>query len=98
MEGLKAKYSNFKNAYTTLGKFINARKEIKNISIQSLDANDIYAALIAKHFELAFETGWKFAKTYLEEINDVHATSPKAVFRECYKLGLISEETATVDK
>jgi nucleotidyltransferase substrate binding protein (TIGR01987 family) len=49
-----------------------------------------------QRFEYTFESLWKLAKAYLEELEGVIANSPKQVFREALKTGLLSAaETET---
>lgn len=46
-------------------------------------------AAIIQHFELTYETCWKFLKRYLYEVHATEALSARSVFKECYGLGLI---------
>lgn len=58
--------------------------------------DDIKKSLIAsyiKHFELCYETAWKFLQAYLAEKHMIKIDSPKKIFRECFALGIIDEDT-----
>ncbi|MCD6413450.1 MAG: nucleotidyltransferase substrate binding protein [Elusimicrobia bacterium] len=44
-----------------------------------------------QRFEYTFEAMWKFLKEFLKEMEGIVANSPKAVFREAFGIGLISE-------
>lgn len=70
MESLNRKYENFKKCYAALGKSINTQHELEALSldlnnplIQNLPETVI--AGVVKHFELTYETAWKFLKEYL---------------------------------
>lgn len=83
MEDLKKKYNNFKNSYESLGNVIKLQEQLSDMAQQNPVAQDLFTAGVIKHFELAYETGWKFLKQYLLEIYEVDITSPKQVFRAC---------------
>lgn len=93
MESLDRKYENFKKCYETLGKAINTQNELENMSLNESVQNllETVNAGVIKHFELAYETGWKFLKEYLFITYNKEALSPKAVFRMCEELGLFSQ-------
>lgn len=55
----------------------------------SLDEQASLVAAMIKHFELCFETAWKFLKEYLQYKYGQKIDSPKKVFRECFVLKII---------
>jgi|SRR5581483_3726686 len=83
MEILKKKYDNFKNCYESLGNVILVQEQLSTIAAQNPIAQDLFTAGVIKHFELAYETAWKFLKQYLLETYEIDITSPKQVFRSC---------------
>lgn len=50
-------------------------------------------ASIIKHYELCYESLWKFLKLYLEKRYAEIEDSPKKVFRKCFAVGLMDEQT-----
>lgn len=52
--------------------------------------NDYMRAAAIKAFEICFDLSWKYLQARLQE-DGLSANSPKAVFREAGKSGLISE-------
>lgn len=89
MEDLTHKYNNFKKCYESLGNIIDLYKQlIDTVPEDDFVAQDLFNGGMIKHFELAYETGWKFLKEYLSEKYDHEALSPKTVFRACdvYKI------------
>jgi len=83
MEALNHKYSNFKKCYEALGNVIVVQEELHYIALANPIANDLFKAGVIKHFELAYETAWKFLKQYLAEVYGQELSSPKSVFRAC---------------
>lgn len=70
-------------------------RSIKTFSRTDIDS-DIRESLVAsliKHFEMCYEASWKFLKFYLEARYTEVVDSPKKVFRQCFALGLLNEET-----
>jgi len=57
------------------------------------DVRENLVASIVKHFEMSYESSWKFLKLYLEVRYSEIVDSPKKVFRECFALGVIDEKT-----
>ena len=52
---------------------------------------DLVLSGVIKHFELTYETAWKFLKEYLHQVHGPVITSPRAVFRTCYEYQILSE-------
>jgi nucleotidyltransferase substrate binding protein (TIGR01987 family) len=85
MEGLTHKYNNFKKCYETLGNVIKLQEQLQINTASNPVMQDLITAGVIKHFELAYETAWKFLKEYLANVHNCEALSPKQVFRECEK-------------
>lgn len=83
MDPLKRKYDNLKQRYENLGKAITMQEQLQNIAKENIDAKNLFLAGVIQHFELAYETAWKFLKQYLTENHGSTAASPKQIFREC---------------
>lgn len=83
MEDLKHKYENFKKCYETLGEVIQLQQELEATLAENPIAQKLLIAGVVKHFELAYETGWKFLKEYLAQKYNHESFSPKAIFRAC---------------
>jgi nucleotidyltransferase substrate binding protein (TIGR01987 family) len=88
MEALEIKYSNFKNCYTSLGNVIALQKDLYELAADNPIADNLFTAGVIKHFELTYETCWKFLKLYLTEKYGADIASTKQIFRACetYKL------------
>ena len=57
------------------------------------DIREHLVASIIKHFEMCYDSSWKFLKLYLEiQYTDI-VDSPKKVFRQCFARGIITEST-----
>ncbi len=56
--------------------------------------DDITRDAAIQRFEYTFETTWKTAQAYLREREFVQAASPRAVIRESFKVGLLTEDAA----
>lgn len=65
-------------------------KASKNSQIPHLE--EVLSASVIKHFELAYETGWKFLKEYLQHIHGIEALSPKSAFRGAFSAGILPEK------
>ena len=55
---------------------------------------EVYHDSIIKRFELAYETFWKYLKTYLVSHYGVDAAAPREVFRTCLRLKVVNEQEA----
>lgn len=91
MEILNEKYQNFLNAYNSLGRSLEVQKQLQAIAAKNSDLQDLFIAGIIQHFELTYETAWKFLKQYLKHVHGVDIASPKAVFRSCREMNVLSE-------
>ena len=83
MDALENKYDNFKRCYENLGKAIAMQEQLQQIAADNVDAKNLFSAGVIKHFELTYETAWKFLKQHLTAVYGSTATSPKQIFREC---------------
>ncbi len=83
MNKLDNKLFNFKNAVASLKEAVDQYR-LHNSSI-------IRDGLIQR-FEFTYELSWKTTKVYLENLGIVDKNSPKAVIKEAYAQGLISNE------
>jgi len=92
MEGLIHKYENFKKCYESLGRVIELQKEFEQLAIDNPVAQDLFTAGVIKHFELAYETAWKFLKEYLAEKYNHEVLSPKTTFRACEEYRLFPQK------
>ncbi len=73
--GLQHKYDNFKKCYEALGKVIELQEQLKISAAANPIMQDLVNAGVIKHFELAYETAWKFLKEYLTYTYDSKETS-----------------------
>lgn len=92
MEALERKYNNFKKSYKSLGRVIDVQKQLSAIAAQNNDANDLFISGIIQHFEITYETAWKFLKEYLMEVHGSDIASPKQVFRACETYRIFPED------
>jgi nucleotidyltransferase substrate binding protein (TIGR01987 family) len=90
MEALSIKYTNFLKAYKALDRAIKVLE--RSIHHVPQDMHDTIVAGVIKHFELAYETAWKFLKQYLESALGIEVASPKAVFRACYEYKILPQD------
>jgi nucleotidyltransferase substrate binding protein (TIGR01987 family) len=92
MEILKHKYDNFKKCYDALGNIIEMQKKLNNIALENPVADDLFRSGVIKHFELAYETAWKFLKQYIADVYHQDLVSPKAVFRACEQYQIFPQQ------
>jgi nucleotidyltransferase substrate binding protein (TIGR01987 family) len=91
MQELEHKYDNFKKIYEALNRAIQTQKKLEISAASNPVMQDLITAGVIKHFELAYETAWKFLKEYLSYKYDCKETSPKPIFRECHKYQIFPE-------
>ena len=89
MERLKNKHEKFIKSLQALDRSIkiSLRDTIQEEMRQSLVASNV------KHFEMCYESAWKFLQLYLEQKYNQQLNSPKKIFRECFALGIIDSDT-----
>lgn len=90
MEGLENKYDNFKKCYEALGNVIELQEQLEISAASNPVMQNLITAGVIKHFELTYETAWKFLKEYLAKTYNCEALSSKQVFRECEKYQIFS--------
>ena len=89
MEKLIYKYHKFIHTLNALERSIKVflRTDIDDEIRENLTAG------IIKHFEMCYESSWKYLKHYLEINCNQIANSPKKIFRECFIFNLLDEQT-----
>jgi len=91
MEELKLKYEHAQKAI----KSIKAALERAKKSFEDELAKEMAQESIIKRFEYSIDTLWKYLKLYLLIKHGVEQKSPKQVFKECFRVGLITEDQTT---
>ena len=90
MEKLKKKREKFIKSLHALDRSIT-------VSLRDDFSEDIMHSLVAsniKHFEMCYESAWKFLQIYLvEKYTQEQINSPKPIFRECFSLGILDNAT-----
>jgi nucleotidyltransferase substrate binding protein (TIGR01987 family) len=76
------KYANFVKSHEALARTMKVLQDSDELSAQVEES--VVAGLI-KHFELTYETSWKFLQSYLYEVKGVAVSSAKTTFRACYE-------------
>lgn len=74
---------------------LNALNRAINIFLRTDIPDDVKECVLAatvKHYEMCYDTSWKFLQYYLAIRYNLKVDSPKKVFRECYDLELITKE------
>lgn len=88
MERLKLKYKLANKALKTLEE---AMGEFQKSKVTERLRKIIRDSVI-KRFEYSVDIVWKYLKEYLQEKKGIERKSPKDVFKECFRIGLILEE------
>lgn len=89
MEKVKYKYEKYLSSLNALQRSL---KTFERSDVPEDIKNELIASLV-KHYELCYEIVWKFLKIYLEKRFSEQIDSPKKVFRRCFELGLIDQNT-----
>lgn len=90
MEKLKKKQEKFIKSLHALNRSITVwlKNDFPEDIMHSLVASNI------KHFEMCYESAWKFLQVYLaEKYNQQQINSPKPIFRECFSQGVLDNVT-----
>ncbi|CAA7599612.1 nucleotidyltransferase substrate binding protein, HI0074 family [Acididesulfobacillus acetoxydans] len=75
----------------TLG-ILSAQKALKALSeVSDFGDNAVLRDAAIQRFEFTFEAVWKALKLFLDEHEGIIANSPKAVIREAFAVGLLTE-------
>lgn len=91
MESLKNKLNSFEKIYVALEHAIDTQMRLTEQASADPYLEHALMTNVVKHFELAYETGWKFLKQYLYVIYNIDVASPKSVFQACLKQGILPE-------
>jgi nucleotidyltransferase substrate binding protein (TIGR01987 family) len=93
VETLKLRIQSFDKALSrlkyTLNKLEFARNNYNAMSHEDFLA---YRDSEIKRFEMCFDLFWKILKDYIQKWYAIEVLSPKKVFQEAFKQGLVSEE------
>ncbi len=100
MEQLELKYDQLSQAVESLKKAIEYSDAVKHqqqtiFPFESQEeAVKTYNDSMIQRFEYTYDLLWKYLLKYLEKLENIRpeVRSPKNVFRECFKIGLISEQ------
>ncbi len=87
MEKLNYKYQTLLKAQAA---FERSLKLYKNPTSQGQAELEAYTASVIKHFELFFETLWKYLKLFLSQKYGIEAVGSKTIFRACSDTKLIT--------
>ena len=89
MEKLEPKQEKFIKSLVALERSIKvfSRKDTPIDIKESLVASNV------KHFEICYESAWKFLQVFLAHKCDKKLDSPKKIFRECFALEIIDDIT-----
>ena len=90
MEVVNQKYENFSQAYQALSRSLETQEKYKKLAEEDNNLFQMHSAGVIQHFEMAYETCWKFLKEYLQQTKEIDLASPKAIFRTCYSQGILS--------
>lgn len=90
MEQLKLKYEQACKAIKTLDDILVRLEKSKSSNINHEDFIVNRDATIQR-FEYSVDTTWKYLKLFLFKFHGVEMNSPKTVFKEIYKNGIIND-------
>ncbi len=88
---LSHKFLNFKNAHSAFAQAIETQQKFLLLSQEDENLDNLLSAGVIQHFELAYETLWKFLKEYLKYTYEVEVNSPRETFRACYEHKVLPE-------
>jgi len=89
MEHLKLKYDQTQKALTSITVLQKEQEALGTVSSNlELALRDSFI----KRFEYSIDTLWKYLKLYLQVKHGSEQKSPKTVFKECFRVGIIDEE------
>ncbi|HBR70305.1 TPA: nucleotidyltransferase [Candidatus Dependentiae bacterium] len=93
MKDLKPRYDTTKKA---IGSFTIAVEKLKGADVLPEEEYRTLRDSAIKRFEISVDTLWKYLKIYLEVQKGVIHNSPKPVFRECLRTGILSDKNTQV--
>lgn len=85
MSKFESLLTDFSRAITQLAKALQQEK------------NEYLRDSCIQRFEFTFDLAWKTTKAFMEEQKGVISRSPKDVFREAYKQGMLEYDTTWLD-
>lgn len=95
MDTLNIKYTNALQSLETLSTALNSyekRNQIEDTPLFSAEDQILFLRdSVIKRFEYTLDTTWKYLKEYLRVNHGTDIGSPKPIFRECKKTGLIND-------
>lgn len=91
MEILKQKIATLNKALAALERAVLKHEESKGYPEERFEE---YRDSLIQRFEYCTDLLWKVVKEYLEKVEKLKIASPKAVFRECYTIGILTESEA----
>lgn len=96
-EQLQKKHRKLFNALITLEEALNNMRKVEKIarSYNEYPENiyKIFRDSLIQRFEYTFDLAWKFLADYLEsEGRKLELKTPKSIFRECLKSGILTED------
>jgi len=94
MEVLTHKRKLFNDSCNTLNRMIAMRPKLHHADHNEADVRDLFTAGVIHHFELTYETYWKYLKQYLYDKHGIDVASPKSVFQSCFKVKILTEDLA----
>jgi nucleotidyltransferase substrate binding protein (TIGR01987 family) len=80
------RFQDFTNALARLAESLNMKME-----------SSIIIDGVIQRFEFTYELAWKVMKAYLEQQGVFEPKTPREVFRESYKIGLIADGDGWLD-
>lgn len=90
MEELKLRQAKFLKSLSAPEQSIRLANNSTDLGLQ----NTLVASNI-KHFEMCYESAWKFLQILLSTKYDLKIDSPKKIFRELFALGLVDNYITT---
>jgi nucleotidyltransferase substrate binding protein (TIGR01987 family) len=90
VEELKLRQAKFLKSLSALEQSIQLSNDPASPILQN-----ILVASNIKHFEMCYESAWKFLQILLRTKYDLKIDSPKKIFRELFALGLIDNYITT---
>lgn len=94
MEKLEHKYKTLQRSQNALERALDLYTEKYQQAAQA--EQEAYTTSVIKHFELFYETFWKFLKVYLYVVFGVEAIGSKAILKACHEQKIISNEDLQV--
>lgn len=94
LEKLKLRFKATKDALNRLEEGIDDLSVIEKNYQQR--TSRIYRNSLVLLFGITYDLFWKYTKDYVLHIHGFECNSPKSVFRECFKIGIITNEETSL--